>query len=140
CGCGAGRAQSRRGRRTWVVDRCDAPGDRTCRDRFAPPQAGGRAMTISASWRHRLRVLEFSAAKNVRRRPRDLAGLSLAELIDEYQNAVREFNAATAEIPVERVQAELDRLARAFGESIGAQVEEAETTPEAARNVNIRSS
>ena len=36
--------------------------------------------------------------------------------------------------------AELDRLARAFGESIGAQVEEAETTPEAARNVNIRSS
>ena len=76
-------------------------------------------MTISASWRHRLRVLESSAAKNVRRRPRDLAGLSLAELIDEYENAVREFNAA-AEIPVERDQAELDRLARAFGESIGA--------------------
>ena len=97
-------------------------------------------MTISASWRHRLCVLESSAAKNVRRRPRDLAGLSLAELIDEYENAVREFNAATAEIPVERDQAELDRLARAFGESIGAQVEEAETTPEAARNVNIRSS
>jgi len=64
----------------------------------------------------------------------------LAELIDEYENAVREFNAATAEIPVERDQAELDRLARAFGESIGAQVEEAETTPESARNVNIRSS
>ena len=97
-------------------------------------------MTISASWRHRLRVLESSAAKNVRRRPRDLAGLSLAELIDEYENAVREFNAATAEIPVERNRAELDRLARAFGESIGAQVEEAETTPESARNVNIRSS
>jgi len=96
-------------------------------------------MTISASWRHRLRVLESSAAKNVRRRPRDLAGLSLAELIDEYENAVREFNAA-AEIPVERDQAELDRLARAFGESIGAQVEEAATTPESARNVNIRSS
>jgi hypothetical protein len=53
---------------------------------------------------------------------------------------VREFNAATAEIPVERDQAELDRLARAFGESIGAQVEDAETTPESARNVNIRSS
>jgi hypothetical protein len=97
-------------------------------------------MTISASWHHRLRVLESSAAKNVRRRPRDLAGLSLAELIDEYENAVRDFNAATAEIPVERDQAELDRLARAFGESIGAQVEEAETTPESARNVNIRSS
>jgi len=97
-------------------------------------------MTISASWRNRLRVLECSAAKNVRRRPRDLAGLSLAELIDEYENAVREFNAATAEIPVERDQAELDRLARAYGESIGAQVEEAETTPESARNVNIRSS
>ena len=63
-------------------------------------------MTISASWRHRLRVLESSAAKNVRRRPRDLAGLSLAELIDEYENAVREFNAATAEIPVERDQAD----------------------------------
>jgi len=97
-------------------------------------------MTISASWGHRLRVLESSAAKNVRRRPQDLAGLSLAELIDEYENAVREFNAAMAEIPVERDQAELDRLARAFGESIGAQVEEAETTPESARTVNIRSS
>ena len=35
---------------------------------------------------------------------------------------------------------ELDRLAAEFARSIGAQVEEAETKPESARNVNIRSS
>src|SRR5262249_46746840 len=106
--------------------------------------ARGGAMTIPSTWRNRLRVLEERRAVARPWRPvREITDdMSIAEIQDEWAHTLEESNASTAEGSPAQVRdsAELDRLARAFGESIGAQVEEAETTPESARNVNIRSS
>ena len=99
-------------------------------------------MTIPAAWLHRLRALEETAATKAPRPVREISpDMTIAEVQDVWQLELEAANASTADMSPAKLSdpAELDRLAAEFARSIGAQVEEAETTPES-RNVNIRSS
>ena len=97
-------------------------------------------MAIPAAWLHRLRALEETAAAKALRPVREITpDMSVEAIQDAWQ---LELDASTVDMSPAKISdpEELDRLAAEFARSIGAQVEEAETKPESARNVNIRSS
>jgi hypothetical protein len=84
---------------------------------------------MRAALLNRLRDLETVAKQIPSRAPRQITpGMSLAEAQNEWQLALEEAKALAVEAsPAEaRDPAQLDRLAAAFAQSIGAQVEESE--------------
>ena len=100
-------------------------------------------MAIPAAWLHRLRALEETAAAKALRPVREITpDMSVEAIQDAWQLELEMANASTVDMSPAKISdpEELDRLAAEFARSIGAQVEEAETTPESARNVNIRAS